>query len=744
VKLIITILLSLLLFGCGSGVVSPSLTPTLPAIPAAPVLTKISLSPATASIHVGEEQTYVAQGLDQYNHPMAGIAFTWTSSDDGANDNAIAIFHGGVATGVSPGVMHVTASASGVTSAPAALTVLAPPPALATILVTPAQPSIFTGGTQQFSAVGKDQYGNAMSEVVFTWASANPGTATITATGLATGLAAGTTAINASAQGVHGNDSILTVVKPDSVLTSIAATPTMATVEAGNTVQFTVVGLDQFDTPMTGITFLWASSNPTIATVNALNGEGLNTGIATGIAAGHATISVSANGKTAPPVYLSVTPAPPVLTTIGISPTNATIEVGSTQAFTVTGSDQFGAPISLPSVVWKCASTVATISSTGVATAMSAGSAQITATAGGVTGHVFLTVTVPPPPPPAAPRISQLSPPIALTGSGDLTYLTITGTNFGANAVVNFGSNVLTPVSIRPTSITVKVPAAELQAPSSLLVSVSNPEPSAATSNALPFTITGKGFVSIDFDDGYQSMYDNGLPIFDAAGIRTTQYIVTGGFQPENNGAGCGCTVGVGAEGFVTWDEVRAMAAKGHEIGAHTQTHQHLSLLTAGQRTAEIAGSKQDLIAQGLAPLTFAYPYGDYGYPKGSIGKTVKNAGYLGARDSDTGYNGIDSGHGAAKPYYLWSEAGETDYNTTLDNLTGFIDYAVAHKLWLIILLHRVDDNSPGGVSISISSVLLQGMVHHIVDHHVSVVTNSEGLTIENLNGQTATFTFPQ
>jgi hypothetical protein len=56
---------------------------------------------------VGEEQTYVAQGLDQYNNPMAGIAFTWTSSDDGANDNAIAIFHGGVATGVSPGVMHV-------------------------------------------------------------------------------------------------------------------------------------------------------------------------------------------------------------------------------------------------------------------------------------------------------------------------------------------------------------------------------------------------------------------------------------------------------------------------------------------------------------------------------------------------------------------------------------------------------------------------------------------------------------
>jgi hypothetical protein len=88
----------------------------------------ISLSPATGSIHVGEEQTYIAQGLDQYHNPMTGIVFTWTSSDDGGNGSAIAMFHGGVATGISAGTMHVTASASGVTSAPAALTVLALPP----------------------------------------------------------------------------------------------------------------------------------------------------------------------------------------------------------------------------------------------------------------------------------------------------------------------------------------------------------------------------------------------------------------------------------------------------------------------------------------------------------------------------------------------------------------------------------------------------------------------------------------
>jgi hypothetical protein len=97
-------------------------------------------------------------------------------------------------------------------------------------------------------------------------------------------------------------------------------------------------------------------------------------------------------------------------------------------------------------------------------------------------------------------------------------------------------------------------------------------------------------------------------------------------------------------------------------------------------------------------------------YPNSAIGLPVENAEFLGARDSDSGYNG-DSGHGAIMPYYLWSQAGETDLNTTLANLTGYIDYAVANRLWLIVLLHRVDDNTPDNTSISISSTILQGML---------------------------------
>ena len=78
----------------------------------------------------------------------------------------------------------------------------------------------------------------------------------------------------------------------------------------------------------------------------------------------------------------------------------------------------------------------------------------------------------------------------------------------------------------------------------------------------------------------------------------------------------------------------------------------------------EIAGSKSDLIAQGLNPLTLAYPYGDYGYPSPTVGQAVQAAGYLGARDSDYNFNGLGACAPGATvahcnhlyPFYLWSQ----------------------------------------------------------------------------------------
>jgi peptidoglycan/xylan/chitin deacetylase (PgdA/CDA1 family) len=64
---------------------------------------------------------------------------------------------------------------------------------------------------------------------------------------------------------------------------------------------------------------------------------------------------------------------------------------------------------------------------------------------------------------------------------------------------------------------------------------------------------------------------------------------------------------------LMSWEEAGALRDAGMEIGAHTLTHPHLSLLDAERQREEIAGSVE-LIARRLAvrPTGLAYPGGDF------------------------------------------------------------------------------------------------------------------------------------
>ncbi len=94
-------------------------------------------------------------------------------------------------------------------------------------------------------------------------------------------------------------------------------------------------------------------------------------------------------------------PAPaPVLTTITVTPSTASLQVSGTQTFTAAAKDQNGNPVST-SITWSSSNTaVGTINSAGAFTALAAGSTTIRATSGTVSGTASVTVTAPPPPAP--------------------------------------------------------------------------------------------------------------------------------------------------------------------------------------------------------------------------------------------------------------------------------------------------------------------------------------------------------
>ena len=94
-----------------------------------------------------------------------------------------------------------------------------PIPILQSITVTPANPSITVGATQQFIATGS--FSDNSTEILtsqVTWASATPSVATISTTGLARAVATGASSITASLNGVTGA----------AMLTVTPTTPTIA------------------------------------------------------------------------------------------------------------------------------------------------------------------------------------------------------------------------------------------------------------------------------------------------------------------------------------------------------------------------------------------------------------------------------------------------------------------------------------------------------------------------------------
>ena len=86
--------------------------------------------------------------------------------------------------------------------------------------------------------------------------------------------------------------------------------------------------------------------------------------------------------------------------------------------------------------------------------------------------------------PSTPPQITALSPGSIAHGSQSFT-LTITGTNFAPNAVVNFGSSVLFPSAVTSTTVTVTVPSYLITVSDLIPVFVSNPDTGGASNRVL-------------------------------------------------------------------------------------------------------------------------------------------------------------------------------------------------------------------------------------------------------------------
>ena len=144
------------------------------------------------------------------------------------------------------------------------------PATLESITVAPASATIEQGQTQQFSATGSYSDGGSQDLTsTATWTSSDTTAATIDSTGLASGLAPGAAGITAALDGVTSNTATLTVTTPPATLESITVAPASATIEQGQTQQFSATGSysDGGSQDLTS-TATWTSSDTTAATID--------------------------------------------------------------------------------------------------------------------------------------------------------------------------------------------------------------------------------------------------------------------------------------------------------------------------------------------------------------------------------------------------------------------------------------------------------------------------------------------
>ena len=350
-------------------------------------LTSIAVTPSNPSIAKGLTQGFTATGSysNSTTQNLTG-SVTWSS-----NTIAVATINSttGVATCVAGSGSTTISATSGTISGSTTLTCTAP--TLQSIAVTPPNPSVAKGLTQQFTAAGTDTDGSTPPLSGVTWGSTNTGVATISTSGLATCVAgSGSTTISATSGSISGST---TLTCSGAALQSIAVTPPNPSIAKGLTQQFTATGTysDGSTSPLNGV--IWGSKTTAVATINS------TTGIATCVAgSGNSTISAT-SGSISGGTTLTCVPAN--LLSLAIQPnTNLSLLEDGTQQFTVQGSYTDGTTPDLTGVAsWNSTmSGVATVgngATGGFVTAVGPGTTAISAAYGGLTS-ASVNVTVGP------------------------------------------------------------------------------------------------------------------------------------------------------------------------------------------------------------------------------------------------------------------------------------------------------------------------------------------------------------
>lgn len=351
----------------------------------APVVavTGVSVNPTSATVGLGSTQ--------QLNPTIAPANatnqnLTWTSS----NTAVATVNASGLVTAVATGTTTITVkTVDGNKTATSAITVAAIP--VASVSVSPTTASLYAGNTQQLSATIAPA--NATNKTI-TWTSNNNAVATVNSSGMVTAVAAGTATITTTTQDGNKTATATITVNPNSNFTVYFYKPSnwgtgikiyyWSALPTGVLADATWPGVN-----MTNAGNGWYSYTFTnVTSTNLIFNDGTSQS---------ADLSRNKTGWYMNATWYDSNPGTGVaVSSVSVSPTSASLNVGATQQLT---------PTILPSNATNKAvsyssnnTAVATVNSSGLITAVANGNATITVTTvdGSKTSTCAVTVSTTP------------------------------------------------------------------------------------------------------------------------------------------------------------------------------------------------------------------------------------------------------------------------------------------------------------------------------------------------------------
>jgi uncharacterized protein YjdB len=363
----------------------------------------------------GSHTQLTAITYDAANNILSDRAVVWASS----NANVATVDANGMVNAVAPGSATITGTAEGKSDA-ATFTVTQG--TVASVAVTPNPVSITVGQSSQLQAAAHDASGITITGRPVSWSSGNTAIATVSESGLVKGVAAGTTTITATIDGKTGSTPVTVTNIP---VASVAVQPTSTSVAQGSSVQFFATVKDANGTVVTDRVVAWTSSNEAVATVSP-------GGVVTGKGAGNATITATSEGVSGSGTVNVLGIAAVPVASVAVSPAADTVTIGQTVTLTATTKDANGNVLTGRAVTWTTSNAgVATVSSTGDVTGVSADTVTITATSEGKSGSSKITVT------PAAVGTVVVTPPAATVVVLQTTQLAVVVTDINGAPIAN-------------------------------------------------------------------------------------------------------------------------------------------------------------------------------------------------------------------------------------------------------------------------------------------------------------------